>query len=231
MGEGEGGGGKDAEYPSASLFPPPLYPLPLGEGKLIIGQSPEGDPVRGRGVWDREEGTWRVKSLCWRQSKVKEEGPMDYFRALVVDDEQDFLETLVNRLQKRNIDTAGARSGEEALEIMKKKLFDVVILDVKMPGGMDGIETLREMKKIQPLAEVLLLTGHASVETSIEGMKLGAFDYLLKPIKIEDLMTKMAEAFEKKNAHDQKIRKARIKELLRFPGRVLEHDKEDEKKS
>jgi DNA-binding NtrC family response regulator len=162
---------------------------------------------------------------------VKEGKPMDYFRALVVDDEQDFLETLVNRLQKRNIDTTGARSGEEALEIMKKKLFDVVILDVKMPGGMDGIEALREMKKIQPLAEVLLLTGHASVETSIEGMKLGAFDYLLKPIKIEDLMTKMAEAFEKKNTHDQKIRKARIKELLRFPGRVLEHDKEDEKTS
>jgi DNA-binding NtrC family response regulator len=171
----------------------------------------------------------RVKSLCWRQSKVKEDRPMDNFRALVVDDEQDFLETLVNRLQKRNIDTSGARSGEEALEIMKKKLFDVVILDVKMPGGMDGIETLREMKRIQPLAEVVLLTGHASVETSIEGMKLGAFDYLLKPIKIEDLMTKMAQAFEKKNAHDQKIRSARIKELLRFPGRVLEHDKEDEK--
>jgi DNA-binding NtrC family response regulator len=189
------------------------------------------DIIRARGVWDSEEAAWQVKSLCRVQSKVKEERPMDYFRALVVDDEPDFLETLVNRLQKRNIDTAGARSGEEALEIMKKKLFDVVILDVKMPGGMDGIETLREMKKIQPLAEVLLLTGHASVETSIEGMKLGAFDYLLKPIKIEDLMTKMAEAFEKKNAHDQKIRKARIKELLRFPGRVLDHDKEDEKAS
>ena len=156
---------------------------------------------------------------------------MDNFSALVVDDEQDFMETLVNRLQRRRIDTAGARSGEEALEFMKKKLFDVVILDVKMPGGMDGIETLREMKKIQPLAEVLLLTGHASVETSIEGMKLGAFDYMLKPIKIEELMTKMAEAFERKTAHDQKIRSAKIKELLRFPGRVLDHEKEDEKTS
>jgi CheY-like chemotaxis protein len=196
-----------------------------------FSSAPGGVRRPGKRSWDSQEEAWREKSLCIRQSKVKEEGPMDYFRALVVDDEQDFLETLVNRLQKRNIDTAGARSGEEALEIMKKKLFDVVILDVKMPGGMDGIETLREMKKIQPLAEVLLLTGHASVETSIEGMKLGAFDYLLKPIKIEDLMTKMAEAFEKKNAHDQKIRKARIKELLRFPGRVLEHDKEDEKAS
>jgi len=152
---------------------------------------------------------------------------MDYFRVLVVDDEEDFLETLVNRLNKRGIDTTGTRSGEEALDIISKKLFDVVILDVKMPGGMDGIETLREMKKIQPLAEVLLLTGHASVETSIEGMKLGAFDYLLKPIRLEELMTKLAQAFEKKDTHDQKIRSAKIKELLRFPGRVFDQEKED----
>jgi DNA-binding NtrC family response regulator len=152
---------------------------------------------------------------------------MDAFRALVVDDEEDFLETLVNRMNKRNIDTTGAKSGEEALELMKKKLFDVVILDVKMPGGMDGIEALREMKKIQPLAEVLLLTGHASVETSIEGMKLGAFDYILKPVKLEELLTKLAEAFEKKDTHDQKIRSARIKELISFPARVLDQEKED----
>jgi DNA-binding NtrC family response regulator len=158
-----------------------------------------------------------------------EEVAMDYFRALVVDDEEDFLETLVNRLGKRNIDTTGVRSGEEAVEAMKKKLFDVVILDIKMPGGMDGIETLREIKKLQPLAEVILLTGHASVETSIEGMKQGAFDYLLKPIKLEELITKMAQAFEKKDSHDQKIRSARIKELLRFPGRVLEQEKEKDK--
>ena len=152
---------------------------------------------------------------------------MDAFRTLVVDDEEDFLETMVNRLNKRDIDTTGAKSGEEALEIMNKKLFDVVILDVKMPGGMDGIETLREMKRVQPLAEVILLTGHASVETSIEGMKLGAFDYLLKPVKLEELLVKMGEAFEKKDTHDQKIRKAKIRELVRFPGRVLDQEKED----
>lgn len=154
---------------------------------------------------------------------------MDSFRVLVVDDETDFLETLVNRLNKRQIDTTGVQSGEEALEVMKKKLFDVVILDIKMPGGMDGIQALREMRKIQPLAEVILLTGHGSVETSIEGMKLGAFDYLLKPVKLEELMLKMAQAFEKKDAHEQKIRSARIKELIRFPGRVLEQEKEKEK--
>ena len=141
---------------------------------------------------------------------------MDFLSILVVDDEEDFLETLVNRLNKRKIDTTGARSGEEALELMKKKQFDVVILDVKMPGGMDGIETLREIKNVQPLSEVLLLTGHASVETSIEGMKLGAFDYLLKPVKLEDLLPKIEEAFEKKNAHDQKIRSAQVKKSLRY---------------
>ncbi|MCD6562066.1 MAG: response regulator [Deltaproteobacteria bacterium] len=151
---------------------------------------------------------------------------MDYFRTLVVDDEEDFLETLVKRLKKRHIDTTGVPSGELAIEELKKKLFDVVILDVKMPGGMDGIKTLREIKKIQPLAEVIMLTGHASVETSIEGMKLGAFDYLMKPIKLDDLLSKLAQAFDRKDAQDQKIRKAKIKELIRFPGRVLEQEKD-----
>ena len=139
-----------------------------------------------------------------------------YFNVLIVDDEKDFLETLVNRLKKRNIDATGVESGEKGLEEMKKKPFDVVILDIKMPGGMDGIEALREMKKIQPLAEVILLTGHASVETSIEGMKLGAFDYLLKPVKLEDLLEKIGEALEKKDKHDQKIRGAQIKKLLKY---------------
>jgi len=153
---------------------------------------------------------------------------MHYFRVLVVDDEEDFVEATVKRLNKRGIDAEGVLSGEQALELMKKKRFDVVLLDIKMPGGMDGIETLREMKKIAPLTEVILLTGHASVESSIEGLKLGAFDYLLKPMKLEDLITKLAEAFEKKDKQDQKIRSAKIKEFLRFPGRVLQ-EKDEEK--
>jgi DNA-binding NtrC family response regulator len=149
---------------------------------------------------------------------------MDMFRILVVDDEVDFLETIVNRLQKRKLNASGVTSGEEAVELLQKELFDVVILDVKMPGGMDGIDTLREIKKIQPLVEVILLTGHASVETSIEGMKLGAFDYCLKPIKFEDLLQKMAAAFSKKSTHDKKIRDAKIQQLIRHPGRVFDQD-------
>ena len=151
---------------------------------------------------------------------------MQPFRVLVVDDEIDFLETIVNRLNKRKLDAKGVTSGEAAMDVLKEALYDVVLLDIKMPGAMDGIETLREIKRIQPLVEVLLLTGHASVETSIEGMKLGAFDYLLKPMKFDELLVKMAQAFEKKAAHDKKIRDAKIHELTRYPSRVFEQEKQ-----
>ena len=129
---------------------------------------------------------------------------VETFRVLVVDDEVDFLETLVNRLKKRKFEAEGVTSGEAALERLKEKPFDVVVLDMKMPGGIDGIETFREMRKIQPYAEVILLTGHASVETSIEGMKLGAFDYLLKPVKFEELLAKLAAAIEKRVSRERK---------------------------
>lgn len=145
-------------------------------------------------------------------------------RLLIVDDEQDFVETLVNRFTKRNFDVVGVNSGEQALEAMQNKYYDVVVLDIKMPGGMDGIETLREIKRLQPLAEVILLTGHGTVETSIEGMKLGAFDYILKPAKFEGLFEKIAEAYQRKQKQDEKIRKANVQELTRFPGRVLKQD-------
>ena len=127
-------------------------------------------------------------------------------------------------MEKRKLDAKGVTSGEEAIALLKEEMFDVIILDIKMPGGMDGIEALREIKKIQPLTEVLLLTGHASVETSIEGMKLGAFDYLLKPIKFEELLQKIAAAFEKKSTHDKKIRDAKIQELIRYPSKVFDQD-------
>jgi len=130
---------------------------------------------------------------------------METFRVLIVDDETDFLETIVNRLLKRKIDATGVPCGEAALALIKEKNFDVVLLDIKMPGGMDGIEILREIKKIQPSTEVILLTGHASIETSIEGMQLGAFDYLIKPVKFAELLEKLIAAFEKKNALLEKL--------------------------
>ena len=152
---------------------------------------------------------------------------MEWIKIMLVDDEERFLSTTKTLLARHGYEAFTATSGEEALALMKERLFDVVLLDVKMPG-MDGIETLKEMKKMQPLAEVILLTGHASVETSIDGMKLGAFDYLLKPVKLEDLLVKLADAFEKKNSHEEKIRTARIRELIGFPGRILGQEKEED---
>ncbi|MBI5551388.1 MAG: response regulator [Desulfobacterales bacterium] len=129
---------------------------------------------------------------------------MPTFSVLVIDDELDFMETLVNRLQRRKLDAIGVPDGEQALELLKQRSFEVILLDIKMPGGMDGIETLREIRRLQPLAEVILLTGHASVETSLEGMQLGAYDYLLKPVKFEELLVKIAAAFEKNSPQENK---------------------------
>jgi DNA-binding NtrC family response regulator len=133
---------------------------------------------------------------------------------LIVDDEGDFLETLMNRLRKRNIGTLGCASGEEAVRLAKEHPFDVVILDIKMPGGMDGIETLREIKRIRPETEVILLTGHASLETSVEGMKQGAYDYLLKPIRLEDLLEKLVQALERKGSAEHRAQSEEIRKLL-----------------
>ncbi len=131
---------------------------------------------------------------------------------LLVDDEVPFVDTMTKRLSKRNLTILTAYSGPEALEVLKHKNVDVVILDVKMPG-MDGIETLREIKKDYPLVEVIMLTGHATIETGIEGMKLGAFDYLMKPCDIEVLLGKVQEAKGKKASHEEKITQARIHEI------------------
>ncbi|MBT8763985.1 response regulator [Desulfohalobiaceae bacterium Ax17] len=132
---------------------------------------------------------------------------------LLVDDEEGFVTTMTKRLARRGFQVESALSGQEALEKIKRMpLIDVVILDVKMPG-MDGIETLREIKKEFPLVEVIMLTGHATVESAIEGMKLGAFDYLMKPSDLDQLIAKIEEAKDKKLKHEQKIIDAHMKEI------------------
>ncbi|MBF0475538.1 MAG: response regulator [Deltaproteobacteria bacterium] len=130
---------------------------------------------------------------------------MPSFKVLVVDDEFDFLETIVKRLQKRKIDATGVGSGLEALKILEETSFDILILDVKMPK-MDGIETLKEIKRRWPAVEVIMLTGHASVESGMQGMQLGAFDYVMKPAKLDDLIEKMVQAYERKLLRDKQIR-------------------------
>lgn len=131
---------------------------------------------------------------------------MEDFNVLLVDDELEFLETLVKRLKKRGLNIRTAQSGEEALDITREKKIDVAVLDVRMPG-IDGIQTLREIKKIDPLMEVIMLTGHASVEVAIEGMELGAFDYLMKPMDINELFYKLQDAYKKRMIQEEKIKK------------------------
>jgi len=133
---------------------------------------------------------------------------------LIVDDEAPFVETMTKRLEKRDLTVKSALSGQAALDTLEKEgNIDVVILDVKMPG-MDGLETLRQIKTRFPLTEVVMLTAHATVESAIDGMKFGAFDYLMKPCDMEQLMSKVGEATRKKRGHEEKIREARVKELV-----------------
>lgn len=130
-------------------------------------------------------------------------------KVLLVDDEAAFTEALGLRLEKRGLRVTTALSGSEALQKLEEdRRLDVVILDVIMPG-MDGVQTLKAIKAAHPLVEVIMLTGHATVETAIEGMKLGALDYLMKPCDMEVLMAKVKEAKNRKSAHEEKIAEAR----------------------
>jgi DNA-binding response OmpR family regulator len=128
---------------------------------------------------------------------------MEKYRVLIIDDEEDFVETIVKRLRDRGLDAEGALSGAEGLQILENKDFDVIILDVKMPK-MSGIETLREIKKKKPLVEVIMLTGHGSVESGIQGLQLGAFNYVMKPVPLNELLKQMNQAYERKLIEEER---------------------------
>ena len=115
-------------------------------------------------------------------------------RLLIVDDEEDFLVSMKRVLVRRGVEVTTASSGAEGLALLQERAFAVVLADVKMPG-MNGIELLREVKRCQPLTEVIFLTGHPSVDVAVAGVKGGAFDYLVKPTDIDDLLDKLADAF------------------------------------
>lgn len=136
---------------------------------------------------------------------------------LIVDDEQPFVETISKRLQKRDFQVMKAFSGKEALDLLNvNRHIEVIVLDVKMPV-MDGMETLKEIRNRHPLMEVIMLTAHATVESAIEGMKQGAFDYLMKPCDMDLLTEKVLSAADKKRSHEEKINMARMKEIIGKP--------------
>ena len=132
---------------------------------------------------------------------------MDKMKLMLVDDEERLLSSVARLLSKKGIDAVTATSGAEAIEKLKHQTIHVVILDVKMPG-MDGNETLVEIKRLFPMVEVIMLTGHATVESAVDGLKFGATDYLMKPIGIDELIQKAEEAFEKRARLEEKIRMA-----------------------
>ena len=135
---------------------------------------------------------------------------MEKMKLMLVDDEKRFLSTTQKLLEKKGYDVTTASSGLEAIDKMRQQDVHVVVLDVKMPG-MDGLETLKVIKTDFPLTEVIMLTGHATVESAVDGLKCGATDYLMKPTAIEELIQKAEEAFVKRQRVEDKIRMAQAR--------------------
>ena len=133
-------------------------------------------------------------------------------RIMVVDDEERFLVSTKKLLEKKGYTVETAASGTEALDRLIMVKPHVVILDVKMPG-LDGIETLKEIKSRFPLIEVIMLTGHGTVESAVTGLKSGAFDYLMKPIDVDELAGKAEEAYQRRRQVEEKIRVAQARTL------------------
>ena len=139
---------------------------------------------------------------------------MENMKIMLVDDEERFLTTTSKLLSRKGYDVITASSGMEALKMLASGNIHVVILDIKMPG-MDGIETLRAIKSSHPLVEVIMLTGHGTVESAIDGLKSGASDFLLKPTDINDLIDKVEEAFNRRIKLEEKIRMARSRRYMK----------------
>ena len=135
-------------------------------------------------------------------------------KVLLVDDEQDFLETLSNRLEMRGLKASAVTSGEQAISEAKQQDYDAIVVDLAMPG-IDGLETLKRIKADNPNAEIIMLTGHASVQSGVEAMKLGAGDFLQKPVELTELMSKIGEAKNKKMLVLQKKSQDELRQILK----------------
>ena len=134
-------------------------------------------------------------------------------RVLLVDDEKDFVDVLAERLESRDFAVTTAYNGDEAVDKISEKEIDVIVLDVLMPGK-DGVATLRELKQLKPIVEVIMLTGHATVESAVEGLKIGAYDYLMKPTETKDLVEKIVKAYKRKADQESRIQQAEIERIM-----------------
>jgi len=145
---------------------------------------------------------------------------MEKMHMMLVDDEERFLTTMKKLLSRKGYDVFTASSGADALEKLRMENIHVVILDVKMPG-MDGITTLKQIKKMFPMVEVIMLTGHGTVESAVEGLHSGATDFLTKPADVNDLIEKAEEAFEKRQRVEEKIRIAQMRSFMKSPREII----------
>ena len=135
-------------------------------------------------------------------------------KVLLVDDEQDFLETLSSRLEMRGLKVSAVTSGEQAIAVAKEQEYDAIVVDLSMPG-IDGLETLKRIKANNPNAEIIMLTGHGSVASGVEAMKLGAGDFLQKPVELTELMSKIGEAKGKRMLVLQKQSQEELRKILK----------------
>jgi DNA-binding NtrC family response regulator len=142
-------------------------------------------------------------------------------RILLVDDEVVFTTNMSKLLTNRGYRVTAVNSGDSAIQAMEKENFDVVVLDLKMPG-MDGITTLKEIKKLGLFTETLILTGHGSIDTALEAIKLGAYDYLTKPCEIDELVNKIEGAWEKKDGAEKKDMQEKIQKVVESPASVFD---------
>jgi DNA-binding NtrC family response regulator len=142
-------------------------------------------------------------------------------KILLVDDEVVFTTNMSKLLTTRGYRVAAVNSGDAAIQALEKDAFDVVVLDLKMPG-MDGITTLKEIKKLGLFTETLILTGHGSIDSALEAIKLGAYDYITKPCEIDDLVDKIEGAWEKKDGEEKKELHEKIRKVVESPASVFD---------
>ena len=142
-------------------------------------------------------------------------------KILLVDDEAVFTTNMGKLLTNRGYKVTAANSGDAAIQALEKENFDVVVLDLKMPG-MDGLATLKEIKKLGLFTETLILTGHGSIDTALEAIKLGAYDYLTKPCEIDDLVGKIEGAWQKKDGAEKKEMKEKMQKVVESPSSIFD---------
>jgi DNA-binding NtrC family response regulator len=150
-------------------------------------------------------------------------------KILLVDDEVVFTNNMSKLLTNRGYQVKAVNSGDAAIGTLDEERFDVVVLDLKMPG-MDGISTLIEIKKLGLFTETLILTGHGSIDSALEAIKLGAYDYLTKPCEIDELVAKIEGAWEKKDGAEKKDVQEKIHKMVESPRSVFELFPKDKRK-